>query len=169
MEKLHAVEPRLLPTSDSNSSSWVGHILTGGNDQYRLAGQTFRCPKDGWLNRIEIYTSAIQTPGLLELTLHAFDESRHRWEKQLASSSLFLPGNPADPWLSLELGPIRLSRDRYYGFRLQSRDALVAIGEKARTARQPVVDGQEWMASTENSEGNFFSYFNLVFRLGIQS
>ena len=170
MEQLLTMEPPSPAFErETNSISWVGHFLINGKDQYKLAGQTFKSPLNGWLRRIDIYTSGIQHPGVLELTLHPFDDMRHQWQEELARSSLLVARNGNDPWITMALNQARLERDRYYGFRLQSRDALLALGERARTAGQPILEGEEWMANTENREGDFFHYFNLVFRLGIQT
>ena len=57
-----------------------------------------------------------------------------------------------------------LQKGKTYGFRLQSRNALVAIGEAAAGNRNPF-EGEEWHADTKNSQGRYYKYFSLSYKV----
>jgi hypothetical protein len=52
-----------------------------------------------------------------------------------------------------------------YGFRLQSPDAMIGIGEAASHAKQPFMFGHEWNADSIHERGRFFTYFSLAFKV----
>lgn len=166
---LTTARPFLITPSIANSFSWVGHSTNGNNERNRIAGQTFTSPADGWLDAIDIFTAAIPTPGNLKLTLFSFDEPSHQWNSELATSSLPVEKKLEDGWVRFRMEPVALQKDASYGFRLYSSDALLAIGETARTVNQPGIHGLEWTADEPDAEGSFFAYFNLVFRLAIRA
>src|SRR5437762_12885297 len=71
---------------ENNTTLWVGHLQTDPIDHF--AGQTFECPSTGELDNIQIFSSAVQNPGEMVLTLHSFDAENKTWGSQLVSAKV---------------------------------------------------------------------------------
>ena len=70
----------------NNTSRWIGRLEMDPTDHY--AGQIFHCPSEGEVSNIQVFSSAVQNPGEMILTLHAFDTKNKNWGPQLASASV---------------------------------------------------------------------------------
>ena len=165
METLkHASHTRpLLTQTKNNTTLWIGHLKADPTDHF--AGQTFQCTTDGLLNNIQVYADAVQTPGEVNLILHSFDPKSKKWGEVLCSSKINIQRSDDARWVRFDLPAIPLKNGNSYGFRLETPDAMVAIGEAASHAKHPFVFGQEWKADSKDKAGHFFSYFSLAFKI----
>ncbi len=153
----------VLSQTENNTTLWIGHLTNEAND--RLAGQTFSCPSTGLINNIQVYTSAVTLPGEILMTLHEFDPAAKSWGPAICQSSLAIERNDASHWLRFELDPVNLQQDNYYGFRLQTKEGIIGIGEAISHAQRPFSFGQAWSGDTGRSGERFFSYFSLAFKV----
>src|SRR5262245_8786234 len=129
-------QPRPVITQlENNTTLWIGHLQTDSTDHY--GGQIFDCPSTGELNNIQVFSSAVQNPGEMVLTLHSFDKESRTWGPQLASAALDVKKSDADKWIRFNLPPMPLHKDESYGFRLRANEAMIAIGEAARGTQTP--------------------------------
>src|SRR6188474_2375103 len=97
-----------------NTCLWIGHMNAGPADH--LAGQTFKCPKDGSLNKIQVYSVAVSHPGKLILTLHEFDKQRKNWGNVLSLSEINVDEGDQENWMQFPLQTVQLHKDKTYGF-----------------------------------------------------
>ena len=153
----------LLSQIKNNTTLWIGHLQNETIDHF--GGQTFKCPADGQLDNIQVYSSVIQRPGEITLTLHEFDSYSKKWKPSFAQSSVIARKNDESKWLSFVLPHSLLVKDKIYGFRLQSPDGMMGIGELVRSSNEPCSFGQEWNADSNNTDGVFFSWFSLAFKV----
>ncbi|MCW3116660.1 MAG: hypothetical protein JWM28_742 [Chitinophagaceae bacterium] len=165
METMKNASPirSLLSQTKNNTTLWIGHLQNDSIDHF--GGQTFKCPSDGRLDNIQVYSSVIQRPGEMRLSLHEFDHDSKNWKQSFAWSSVAVSKNDESKWLSFSLTDISLVKDKIYGFRLQSPDAMVGIGELVRASNEPCSYGQEWNADSNNMDGVFFTWFSLAFKV----
>ncbi|HWC55152.1 MAG TPA: hypothetical protein VG676_16320 [Chitinophagaceae bacterium] len=160
----HAGHPRpVLTQAKTNTTLWIGHLQTDPTDHF--GGQTFRCPSEGLLDNIQLYSSAVQYPGEITLTLHEFDNKTKTWGPAISSSNLDIRKGDDARWIRFDFSPTSLQKETVYGFRLQSKEALVAFGEAASGTKQPFPFGHEWNADSKNERGHYFSYFSLAFKV----
>lgn len=153
----------VLSQTENNITLWIGHLPAETTEHF--GGQTFSCPSDGILQNIQLYSAAVTTPGELALTLHEFDPATKNWGPTISESRIKMDITDSSRWVRFDLGPASLSRNKFYGFRLFSTDAMVGLGEAASEASHPFAFGQAWNADTNNQKGNFFNYFSLAFKL----
>lgn len=150
-----------------NTSLWIGHMNAGPTDH--LAGQTFQCPEDGSLKKIQVYSMAVSHPGKIILTLHEFDNQKRRWGNVLSSAELEVDENDAENWMQFPLQSVSLQKDNTYGFRLQSPDTLIAIGEAAWPSISPFAYGEEWNINNIENKDHYYRYFSLAFRVELRA
>src|SRR5262245_49990124 len=117
----------VLTQPSNNTTTWIGHLQS--DPISHLAGQTFISPENGKLDNIQIYSSLVQYPGELTLTLHEFDTNSKSWTSAFADSSFTVSKTDRDKWLTFRFDSPELIKDKSYGFRLHSYDALIGIGE----------------------------------------
>ncbi len=153
----------LISQTENNTTLWIGHSNASHNDH--MCGQTFTCPFEGLLDNIQVYATTVQTPGELQLTLHEFDSNTNTWGPALATSQLPLNKGDNAHWVRFGLEHLSLNKNATYGFRLQSKDGFVGLGEAAREAKSPFTFGCAWNADTINSKGQYFRYFSLAFKV----
>jgi hypothetical protein len=153
----------VLTQTENNTTLWIGHLQTDPTDHF--AGQTFKSPAAGSLDNIQVYASAIHNPGELTLTLHEFDPQTKAWGPAMGTSKLVVERGDTAKWIRFELNPVPVYKDATYGFRLQTKDAMIGIGEAATGTRQPFTFGHEWNGDSRNQQGHFFSYFSLAFKV----
>ena len=153
----------ILSQTENNTTLWVGHLQADPNDHF--AGQTFICPADGMVNNIQVYSSTVQQAGDMSLTLHEFDPLNKTWSPSIGNASVFLEKSDDERWVRFELPPVSLRKDAHYGFRLQTNNAMVGIGEAASHAKHPFTFGNEWNGDSSNEKGHYFSYFSLTFKI----
>jgi hypothetical protein len=147
----------------NNTTLWIGHLQTETND--RLGGQTFCCPSEGLVDNIQVYSSAVTQPGELILTLHEFDEVSQSWGPSIGISKVQVEKDDAAKWIRFDLAPVTLEKNKVYGFRLQSNDGVIGIGEAASNSQQPFLFGREWNGDNNNQQGKYFTYFSLAFKV----
>lgn len=153
----------ILSQIENNTTLWVGHLLTDPTD--RSAGQIFKCPSDGILNNIQVFSIAVHEPGEVELTLHEFDIPTKSWGPAIGNDSKFFKKGDDARWVRFGLQPVTLLKDAIYGFRLHSANALVGFGEAATGNTKPFNFGFEWSSDANNKEGQFLTYFSLTYRV----
>jgi len=145
----------------NNTTIWVGHLQSDPTDHF--AGQTFTCPCSGDLNNIQVYSAAVQSPGEIMLSLHAFDQQNKTWGPILASATIEIEKSDGEKWIRFDLPAIPLSKSETYGFRLYANVAVVAIGEAAASGQ--TFKGQEWHADSKDLYGHYYNYFSLAFKV----
>jgi hypothetical protein len=157
----HPAKP-LITQAKNNTTLWIGHLHTDPRDHF--AGQTFTCPSGGTLDNIQVYSSAVQYPGQVQLTLHEFDPVAKTWGSSIGQSSLAIDKNDNSKWIRFALPAIQLRQGMTYGFRLHAVDAMIGLGEAVTGTQQPFT-GHEWSADSTNQKGHFYSYFSLAFKV----
>ena len=150
-----------------NTCLWVGHMNSVPAD--RFAGQTFQCPENGTLKKIQVYTIAVSHPGKLILTLHEFDKQRKSWGNILSSAEIEVDESDAENWMQFPLQSVQLHKDSTYGFRLKSPDTLVAIGEAAWPNKSPFAYGEEWNINNIDNKERYYRYFSLAFKVELRA
>lgn len=152
----------VITQAQTNTTTWIGHLQTDPTDHF--AGQTFNCPVNGELDNIQVFSAAVQTPGMIVLTLHRFDVASKIWGPQLANASVDVERNDEDRWLSFKLPPMPMQKEETYGFRLHTHNGMIAIGEAA-TGEPISFSGEEWRADSTDREGHYYHYFSLAFKV----
>ncbi|MBS1576144.1 MAG: hypothetical protein JST09_12650 [Bacteroidetes bacterium] len=147
----------------NNTTTWIGHFRNESLDHF--SGQTFKCPDHGILDNIQVYVSIIQRPGEVQLNLFEFDEGLKNWDRSVAMSAAIVSSKDEGNWIRFVLPDVLLSKDKAYGFRLHSNNAMIGIGEWARGNNEPCSFGQEWNADSNNRDGVFFTWFSLAFKV----
>ena len=148
----------------NNTTLWIGHLQTDPTDHF--GGQTFKCPVSGDLNNIQLYSSAVQYPGELTLSLHSFNPENKTWGQQLASASVNIQKTDEEKWIRFDLPPMPLHQDENYGFRIYANNTMLALGEAATGTTNPF-DGEEWHADSGDLAGHYYRYFSLAFKVEI--
>lgn len=149
----------------TNAYAWLGHMTNSSDDH--VVGQTFDCPYEIDVERIQVFSSAVAHPGKVILTLHSFDKENKSWGPVLSTSELEVDDSKSESWLEFRLPPTHLRKNDTYGFRLNSSDALVAVGEVAWTNGDPQPAGEEFHEDSENQR--FFRYFSLAYKVGLRA
>jgi hypothetical protein len=150
-----------------NTSLWIGHMNAGPIDH--LAGQTFHCPENGSLKKIQVYSTAVAHPGKIILTLHEVDMQRRNWGNILSSSEIEVNENDSENWMHFPLRSIQVQKGNTYGFRLESPDTLIAIGEAAWPSKYPFEYGEEWSINNLENKDHYYKYFSLAFRVELRA
>ncbi len=152
----------------NNTTAWIGHRLTDNADV--VAGQTFVCPSEGDLGAIEIFSSLVMQAGHVNMTLHAFETDTKVWGPALSTASVAVEKIDNNKWIAFPVSGLHLHKGSTYGFRLQSNDLYLGIGEAAGShAHPPFTGGQEWIANTANTKGKYFSYLSLAFKVDLRA
>lgn len=152
----------------NNATSWIGHRI--GESKNRISGQTFVCPTSGELDCIEIFSTHVTNNGPVELTLHLFNAENKTWGDVLETSTVEFNKNDTEKWVSFPLNGFRLQNGQSYGFRLKSDGGLIGVGEAAYNYNHsPYAGGQEWVATSDDQSGKYFSYLNLAFKVELRA
>lgn len=159
---IHGSHP-VLSQTQNNTTLWIGHLDSDPTE--RFAGQTFICPADGSVNNIQVYSSTVQQEGDLGLTLHEFDTASNTWGPSIGEATQFLKKGDDSRWILFRLIPVSLKKNVHYGFRLQSGNGLVGIGEAASASSNPFIFGSEWNGDSGNQKGHYLRYFSLTFKV----
>lgn len=158
----------IVEQSTNNTTSWIGTYPGLSNNIAK--GQTFIAPSEADVETIEVFSSMVTDPGEVLLTLHNFDPENKSWGPTIGSSSIGIKKSDAGKWLSFSLPRLHLAKGKTYGFKIQSTDSFIGIGEAAGSHQQPPYSsGQEWKFSGSNNQGDSFSYFSLAFKVGIRA
>lgn len=153
----------ILSQTRNNTTTWIGHLQNETLDHF--SGQTFKCPDDGILDNIQVYASMIQRAGEVQLTLYQFENNAKNWNHSVTAASVLVSTKDEGDWITFMLPHVLLSKDKTYGFRLESNNAMLGIGEWARDNHEPCSFGQEWNADSNNKDGVFFTWFSLAFKV----
>lgn len=153
----------ILSQTENNTTLWIGHLQADPHDH--VAGQTFKCPLEGLVNNIQVYSSTVQYPGDVALTLHEFDTDSKTWGPSIADSTIFMQKGDDSKWIRFSLAPINLKKDANYGFRLHTDNAFIGIGEAVSHAQKPFTFGNVWTGESMTEKGQFFSYFSMAFKV----
>ena len=153
----------VITQAKNNSTHWIGHLQTDPTDHY--AGQTFACPSEGQLDNIQLYSTAVQHAGDVQMTLHEFDPRTKNWGPSICSTTLQVQKGDDAKWLRFVLPPIYLHKNVTYGFRVRTDNAMVGLGEAATGTQQPFTFGHEWSGDSTNQGGIYYSYFSLAFKV----
>lgn len=152
----------------NNTTSWIGH-RTRENENV-VSGQTFIASAEGDLDAIEIFSSIVTKPGKVTMTFYNFDQQLKSWGHALGSTSLDFNHDETGKWIAFNFLGLHLDKGKSYGFRLESPDTYIGLGEAAGTHQMPpFVSGQEWKFSTNNKLGHSFSYFSLAFKVALRA
>jgi hypothetical protein len=158
----HSSHP-VLSQTENNTTLWIGHSPADPTDHF--GGQIFKLPVEGLINTIQVYSTAVNQPGEILLTLREFDSNNKLWGTIIGNASRFLQLGENKRWVRFGMDPVALQKDISYGFILQTNDALVGIGEAATATKNPFDFGYEWNADSNNIQGHYFTYFSLAFKV----
>ncbi len=162
--QLHAV----VEQTSNNTTSWIGHRL--GETVNRISGQTFICPEEGDLGRIEIFSAYVNKNGPVELTMHLFNRTDKTWGPVIASSTVEFKRNETGKWIAFPIADLHLHKNGSYGFRLKSEDVLAGLGEAAGSYDHlPYAGGQEWYGKAGDQAGNYYSFLSLAFKVEMRA
>lgn len=153
----------ILSQTENNTTLWIGHLQADPHDH--IAGQTFKCPSDGVVNNIQVFSSTVQNPGEVALTLHEFDAETKTWGLPIADATIYMQKGDDARWIRFGLAPVHLIKDANYGFRLHTDNAFIGIGEAVSHSQKPFPFGKVWTGETMNEKGQFFSYFSMAFKV----
>ncbi len=152
----------------NNTTSWLGHRSRDNEDV--VTGQTFIAPSEGDLGAIEVFSTIVTKPGKVTMTLHDFDPQHKCWGPSLGSASVDINNAEAGKWLSFNIPGLHLDKGKAYGFRLESPDTYIGVGEAAGShLKPPFGGGQEWQFTKKDQNGHSFSYFSLAFKVGLRA
>lgn len=152
----------------NNTTSWLGKRSRDNEDI--ISGQTFIAPTEGDLDAIEVFSSIVTKPGKVIMTLHSFDTLHKSWGPALSTSSVDIQNTEAGKWLAFSMQGMHLDKGQSYGFKLESPDTYIGVGEAAGSHRTPPFDaGQEWQFTKNHSKGECFSYFSLAFKVDMRA
>jgi len=148
----------------NNTTSWVGHRTRDNEDL--ASGQTFIATSEGDLETIAIFSSIVTKPGKMIMTLHNFDSQQKSWGPVLGSASIDVNNSENGKWLAFKIPGMHLNKGKAYGFRLESPDTYVGVGEAAGSSQKPPFSsGQEWQFTKNQKTVRSFSYFSLAFKV----
>ena len=153
----------MLTQAENNTTLWIGHLQTDPTDHF--GGQTFICPAEGNLDSIQLFASAVQYPGEVQLTLHEFDAVNKTWGASLGNCTMPVHKEDDHRWIRFSFPTLSLKKSSAYGFRVKTNNALIGLGEAACASQQPFTFGQEWNADSIDQRGHFYSYFSLAFKV----
>lgn len=152
--------------TDNNSTGWVGQVP--GIKDHMVMGQTFIAGAAGDLQAIEVFSNVVTRDSHVLITLYNFDTGKQCWGQVLGTASIEVKKADAGKWLVFNLPGLHLAEGQAYGFRLDSMDSYIGVGEACGSFRQPVFKtGQEWQFTDSNPNGNPFTYFSLAFRVEV--
>ncbi|MEP7144735.1 MAG: hypothetical protein ABI707_17765 [Ferruginibacter sp.] len=152
----------------NNTTSWIGHHTFDNKDI--IGGQTFIVPSEGELAAIEVFTSIVTTPGNVLMTVHTFDSQLKSWGPVLGSASVDFNRTDTGKWKSFNISGLHLNKGKAYGFRLESSNCFIGVGETVGSYETPLsTNGQEWKFINKDQKGQSFSYFSLAFKVDVRA
>jgi hypothetical protein len=152
--------------TSNNSTGWIGEVP--GNKEHLVKGQTFIANEEGDLQAIKVFSNMIVRKSQVSITLHKFDPQNEIWGQVLGSASVELKNTDAGKWVSFNIHGPHLNKGQYYGFRLDTADSYIGVGEACASSNQQVFKtGKEWQFTDSNPGGESFSYISLVFKVEV--
>jgi hypothetical protein len=94
---------------------------------------------------------------------------RRNWGNILSSSEIEVNENDSENWMHFPLRSIQVQKGNTYGFRLESPDTLIAIGEAAWPSKYPFEYGEEWSINNLENKDHYYKYFSLAFRVELRA
>lgn len=150
----------------NNSTGWIGQVP--GNTEHFVKGQTFVADEEGDLRNIKVFSNLIARNTNIMMTLYNYDPQSQSWGRELGSASVELKRTDADKWISFDIPGPHLNKGQSYGFRLESQDSYIGVGEACGSFKQPAFKaGKEWQFTKGNPGGDSFSYFSLAFKVEV--
>ena len=150
----------------NNSTGWIGEVP--GNDEHLVKGQTFIADEDGDLQAIKVFPNMVAKKSNVSMTLHNFDPHNQSWGQVLSSAHVELKGADEGKWISFNMHGTHLQKGRSYGFRLDTEDSYIGVGEACGSAKQPAFKtGKEWQFTPNNPEGDSYTYLSLAFKVEV--
>ncbi|MEO5891228.1 MAG: hypothetical protein ABIQ31_13300 [Ferruginibacter sp.] len=150
----------------TNTTSWIGHHSFDNKDI--VGGQTFIAPSEGDLEAIEVFTNIVTSPGNALMTLHLYDPQLKTWGPVLGSASVDFITADSGKWKSFFILGVHLNKGKSYGFRLESSNCYIGMGEAAGQT-PPLINGLEWKFINKDQQGQSFSYFSLAFKVDVKA
>ena len=151
----------------NNTTSWIGHRSIDNKNV--VGGQTFLASSEGDLESIEVFSSMVTNAGNVKMTLHSFDTQQNKWGPQMGSVSVQINQADSGKWMSFNIPGMHLDQGKAYGFKLESPDAFIGVGEAVGSSeKRPFNEGQEWKFTNNNQQGDAYSYFSLAFKVGVK-
>lgn len=152
----------------NNTTTWIGHRQ--GETKSRITGQTFTCPTSGELDSIEVLATHVTRNGPVDLTIHLFDVETKTWGAVLGKSAVEFNKNNTGHWISFPLNGLPLQKGKTYGFRLKSESGFFGVGEAAGSINQlPYTGGQEWVSTSDDQPGRYYTYLSLAFKVELRA
>ncbi len=147
-----------------NATTWIGHRKHDNNNL--ATGQTFLSPSETDLESIEVYSSIVTKPGKVTMTVHSFDAQQNKWGPSLGTATVEFTHNCNGKWIPFPIPGLHLSKGMTYGFKLESSETYVGMGEAAGSAKQPLFNtGKEFRFVNNAQAPDAFSYFSLAFKV----
>lgn len=156
---------RRISQLQTNGCRWLGDFREETAEH--MAGQTFQINQSGQLETISVYCEMVHRQGKVRMSLHRFDEEEHNWGPALGIQEMEIPKGSDPTWVDFNLGQVSLDGNSRYGFRLQTQDALIALGEAVWGNDKNDWTGEEWIAKGNEKGGHYFRYFSLVYSVGM--
>jgi hypothetical protein len=152
----------------NNATCWLGHRK---NDHEEIAmGQTFIATTGGNLETIEVFSSIVANPGQVIMTVHSFDPDDETWGPALGSASVNFNNNCNGKWVSFKMPGLQLVKGQSYGFKLESHDSYIGVGDAVGSAHHPpFASGKQFKFCSNHSKGDAFTYFSLAFKIGLRA
>jgi hypothetical protein len=150
----------------NNSTGWAGQVP--GSKEHLSVGQTFIATADGDLQTIKLFPNMIGADSHLQVSIHQFDQEIQHWGSLLGTANASLQRKDAGKWFSIDLPGPHLQKGHTYGFRLDSKDSYIGLGEACCSANEPVLKaGKEWHFSNSFPQGYSFTYLSLAFKVEV--
>lgn len=157
---------KIAEQTTNNSTGWVGELP--GNRDHVIKGQTFIASEEGDIKAIKVFSNVIARNSNVTATLHQYDPQNQSWGQVLGSASVDLQRSDVGKWITFDIHGPHLTKGQSYGFRLDSVDSYIGLGEACGSAKQPAFNsGKEWQFTRNNPQGDSFAYFSLVFEIDI--
>lgn len=164
MKTYNSNYPPVVQQVNHDSTNWIGE--RPGQTENQMAGQTFIVPEECLLEAIEIFSAVVTKPGKIIMTLHYFDPEERSWGPPVSTCSVEVSCKESGKWLAFDLHGMQLHKGRVYGFRIESPDSYIGVGEAAGSyCKPPFEKGQEWVFTKRRDSGRYFSYFSLAFKV----
>lgn len=158
----------LIQQITNNATSWIGHHQT--ENKNIVGGQTFIAPSEEDLEAIEVFTSIVTTPGEVLMTVHTFDPEMKSWGPVIGSAKVDLNRADNGKWKTFNIPGLHLNRGKAYGFRLESSNSYIGVGETIGSSQTPpFLNGQEWKFTNNDQKGQSYSYFSLAFKIDVRA
>lgn len=151
----------------NNTTGWIGHHPRENKEIVK--GQTFIAASEGEVNAIEVYSNIVTQPGNVMMTIHNFDPQQNTWGPALESANVDVKTTDSGKWIAFNIPSLHLDKGKSYGFRLESHDSYMGVGEAAGSAKNPPFNtGKEWQFTSNNKTGDAYAYFSLAFKVGVK-